>query len=132
MATFVTPAVGAKRNVGAARWITEQRLGGPTRAITGATTVTTSVISIVNNNPDRVGLLLVNLGTVDVFVWIDNSVSSSKGVRLTANGGFMSLDVNDDFTLPAEQWIGITSSGSATVASLELVSDIVLAPEQRP
>lgn len=130
MAAFISPSALPKRTTGAARFITEQRLGGPTRNIPGGGTVTTSVTTLVNNNPDRVGLLIVNLGSVDIFAWIDNSVSASKGVRLTANGGFVSLDVNDDFTLPAEQWIGITSSGSAAFATLELVSDVVLAPEQ--
>lgn len=117
------------RAVGAARFITEQLLGGPTRSIPSNPNIQTTVTTICNNNPDRVGLVVINLGSNDVFAWIDNSVGTTKGVRLTANGGVMTLTVRDDYTLVAEQWIGIASGGASLVGVLEVVSDVILPPE---
>lgn len=119
----------ANRSTGAARYFTEQQLGGPTRTIPSNPNIQTSVTQVCNNNPDRVGLVVVNLGSFDVFVWTDNSVSTTKGVRLTANGGVMTLNVKDDYTLVAEQWIGIGSGGAALLGVLEVVSDVILPPE---
>lgn len=132
MGAFPTIPGGVSRSTGAARYWTEKELGGPTRNVATTTTVQTTATTVVNNNPDRVGLVVINLGSVDVFAWIDNTVSTSKAVRLNANGGFFSLNVRDDFTLVAEQWVAIGNGGTAAVAAIEVINDVRLAPEGHP
>lgn len=120
----------ARRTTGAARWFTEQMLGGPTREIPSNPTIGVAVGSIVSANPDRVGLVIVNGGAADVFVWLDNTVSLTKGIRLTANGGSVTMTVRDDFTFPAQQWNGISSGAGNAMSVLEEVSDVISPPEQ--
>ena len=118
------------RKTGAARWFTEGMLGGPTREVPSTVTVGVTLVKVVQANPDRVGLVMVNGGAADVFVWLDNSVSTSKGVRLTANGGSATLTVRDDFTRPAQEWDGISSGAGNVVSVIEEISDVVIAPEE--
>lgn len=120
------------RTTGAARWFTEQMLGGPTREIPSSPTIGVTVGKVVQANPDRVGLVVINGGAADVLIWVDNSVSTTKGIRLTANGGSVTMTVHDDFTLPAQEWDGISSGAGNVLSVLEEVSDVILAPEQKP
>jgi hypothetical protein len=121
----------AVRTTGAARYWVETQLGSPTREIESNPNILTSVTQIVNNNPDRVGLIIVNMGANDVFIGLTNTVSTSNGIRIVANGGNVTMTVRDDFTLPARAWIGIGSGGASLMYALEEVADINLQPEQQ-
>lgn len=105
---------------GAARRYSEQVLGGPTNE-TDKTVSLASAGRIVEFNPDRVGLIIVNLGSADLMVAPDSGVSSTFGVRLGANGGNTSLNVTEDFTLVAHDWWGFPLSGTVTVYVIEYV-----------
>jgi hypothetical protein len=118
------------RTTGAARYFAEQWLGGPVRENETNPTVGVAVSKVVQSNPDRVGLVIVNQGAADIFVGLSNSVTTSSGVRLTANGGSMTLNVRDDFTLTAREWDGISGGVGNSVYVLEMISDITLAPEE--
>jgi len=114
----MTPALPIAR--GAAIEYSELALGGPLveNPTTSTVGLTTSVV--IDGNGDRVGLVFVNGGAADVFIWLDTTVSTSIGVRLTANGGSATLTVRDDFTLVTRKWFGISSGAGNTVSVLEL------------
>jgi hypothetical protein len=83
--------------------------------------VSTSVLSAINGNGDRMGLLIMNLGAANVFVAVSSAVSSSFGILLGANGGFVSLNVRDDFTMQTRQWWAVCPTGGpSTIYTLEL------------
>lgn len=119
------------RTTGAARWWTENQFGGPTRENETNPNIQTTATIVVKNNPDRVGLIIVNLGANDVYIALNNGVSSTNGIKLPASGGNVTMTVRDDFTLPAREWDGIGNGGASLVYVLEEIQDINLQPEQK-
>lgn len=57
--------------------------------------------NLLLEDPERVSYLLINLSPNTIFASFDNQVSSSRGIRLSANGGFFALNAKDDFTIVA-------------------------------
>jgi len=108
-------------SVGAAQEYVEGLFGGPITESESVYTIdTTPYTAITQNNPDRVGLTIINLGSNDLFIALDINVSTSRGVYLAKNGGTASITVVDDQMLPTRAWYAISSIGSTTVYVLEI------------
>jgi hypothetical protein len=107
--------------IGAARQTTQIDLGGPCTENESNVSVGTSLTTLANNNPDRVGLVFVNNGAADVLIGLTSAITSTIGIRLTANGGSASLTIRDDFTLCARQWSAISSAPGNSVYVLEII-----------
>lgn len=93
-------------------------------------TMNTTAAQIVANNADRMGLLIMNTGSVQVFISLSNSPSSTQGILLAGLGGFFSTSAFEDLTLPSRGWSGIVTSGTSTLYVLEIVR--ILSPAQVP
>jgi len=70
------------------------------------------------HDAERVGLLLVNIGTEDAMLWIDPQVSVTRGIVLAANGGLLSMSVDIDLVLPSLQWWAVGSGALAKIVSV--------------
>lgn len=79
-------------------------------------TLTTSPTLILRANPNRVAYILVNLGSNDMYVWFDETVSSSKGFQIAANGGSLSLYMPQFALMPTFQVFGVSKSATTSVA----------------
>lgn len=86
------------------------------------TQIGTSAAILFRQNPNRVAAVVVNLSNNVLFVSPGGGVSTSKGIRLGANGGSMSLSWRDDFTLPAKEWTIISDVGTNNLYSLEVLT----------
>ena len=115
----MTPAINL--NTGAARGYTDQQLGGPTTENESNPTCQISITQLVKNNPDRVGILIMNLGSFDAFIAFNANVGSTNGIKLAANGGIFAANVRDDFTVPAREYSGIASGGATAIYILEII-----------
>lgn len=82
---------------------------------TGATPV-----QVVGSEPDAVSLTFVNLGASTVFLRIGNQPSSTAGIQVLGNGGFLSINLTDDFTLVAREWSAVSPSGASTIYALRV------------
>lgn len=80
----------------------------------------TGVSTVVESNPDRLGLLVLNLSANTVFVGIDNTVSLTNGIRLGANGGSVAFNVTDDGMIQTRTIYGIADGAASTVYVLSL------------
>jgi len=109
--------------MGAARAFTNVALGGPTYEQESTITVQLTTTQLVKNNPDRVGLVIVNLGGQIVYCDITNQVSSAQGILLSASGGNFALNVRDDFTLASREWDAVATVGTSVVYILEIIRD---------
>lgn len=89
-----------------------KEFGGVAEVLATAVQMNTTVINIVGNDPDALGLTIINLGTGNVYVAPTNLVSTTNGIVLTPTGGSVSLTVRDDLTLPGYDWWGIAPSGA--------------------
>lgn len=124
--------VTAPTFVGAARAQTERNLGGPCNEYDSYPTVLTTVSIVIQANPDRVGLVVINNSTNQVFFGLNSAVSATNGISLPASGGSMTLNVNDDFTLAARTWYGIAVGGTAAIYVLEIVRQDYYKPGLEP
>lgn len=55
-------------------------------------------------NPRRVALTIVNLSANVVVVAPFAGVTTTRGIRLDANGGNLAVNVRDDMLLPSREW----------------------------
>lgn len=107
--------------VPAALLFTQQELGGPVVENESYPVANTTEATAINGAGDRVGLLMFNLGSNPVYVGLTSAVSATAGVLLAANGGFIAMNVRDDFTLPSRQWNCISTGGTSQMYVLELL-----------
>lgn len=92
--------------------------GGDVEIKEGSTVTGVANVSILGTNAEAVTLNLVNGGAFDIYVWWDNTVSASKGIKLAANGGFLSLNVVDDAVLPTMDWHAVSPGGASSISFL--------------
>lgn len=100
---------------GAAREFIAQDLGGPTSEAESTVATGANAVSICGNDPDAVGLTIVNVGAQNVFIGLTQGVSATNGIFLGANGGLVTMSVKDDYTLPTREWFAVSPAGASTV-----------------
>lgn len=105
---------------GAALQYTQNVLGGPVVENDSNPTIGATVGTVIEGNGDRVGLVIINVGGNDLFIALDSGVSATNGIRLGANGGSVSMDVVNDFTMASRKWYGVAPTGNTNVFVLEL------------
>lgn len=106
---------------GAARRYTDAQLGGPTTDQDSSVICQTTAGIVLQGNPDRVGLLVLNLGNNDVYLALTSAAGTSFGSKLPANGGNFSCNVRDDFTLPSRTFYGLANGGTSALYFLEVI-----------
>ena len=117
---MVTPSVFEAPSVNSVYQLIEARLGvNVAFKLTGTTSVGTSDVQLVENNPGRTNLTIVNLSSNTVYLSPMSAASSSSGILLTASGGSLAMNYNDDLVLPTLEWHAIASSGSSNVFVIE-------------
>ena len=105
-----------------AREFTLKRFGFPTRAVENpvVAAVGTTADAVLRNNPDRVFFLVVNLSTNVVYVGLARDVGAAKGIRLDANGGWVSMSVEEDGEAVAYQIFAIATGAASAIYVLEM------------
>lgn len=112
---------------GAALEYLRQKFGGVFAELESAPSMAVATSSAVGNNPDRLGLLIMNLGSSSVTLGLKQPLVNGAGVIIAANGGAMSLNVDEDFTLVTREWFGNVSAGTSALYVLEIVRPISMA-----
>jgi len=102
----------------------EQRLGFPTKPrINPVTnTVNTTPTQILNNSPDRIFWLIVNLSVNKGYVGWDNDVSSTRGIPIAANGGYVSASVEEDGELVIHPVFAVNENAAGTYYIVEILA----------
>lgn len=85
-------------------------------------TLTGNVDKILSNNPNRLAVLIINLGSNSCYIGFDRDVSSTKGILVSQLGGSASLLWNEDFELT-----GYEMYAKGTLADTLYVVEIVTA-----
>jgi hypothetical protein len=110
----------AANTFGAALQFTVGELGGPTVETESYPVAQLTATDLVIGNGDRCGLFAINLGANPVYISVLPTVSATSGILLSANGGLVSLNVRDDFTMPSRNWKMIATGGTSQMYVLEL------------
>lgn len=114
---MATPPVA----VGANLVLTEKIAGGLTTETISNPIVTTTVIPLITNNADRMELIVFNVGTDDVLIHFDPSLSNTNGFRIPASGGFLVFKVRDDYQLVTRGWYGRANATSSLLTIVEVI-----------
>ena len=104
--------------MGAAARYVERHWGQKSRDIEnplGVTNLTTNLQKILDNNPDRFSINIINLGLNDIYLGFDRQVSVSHGIRVLESGGFFALNIDEDGELVSRQLWGITAAGDSDI-----------------
>ena len=117
---MVTPAIFEAPSVNSVYQLIEARLGvNVAFKLTGTTSVGTADVQLVENNPGRTNLTIVNLSSNTVYLSPMSAASSSSGILLTASGGSLAMNYNDALVLPTLEWHAIASGSSSNVFVIE-------------
>jgi len=95
-----------------------------TRAVENPLAVTSlgaTAQKLLENNPNRLGFIVFNLSANVVYLSLTNEVSSTRGVRLNANGGSIGMVWDEDFQMTAWAWWGVASGAASAIYILEVV-----------
>ena len=105
-----------------AREFTLKRFGFPTRAVENpvVAAVGVAVLTVLRNNPDRVFWLIVNLSANIVYVGLAGDVSATKGIRLDANGGWVSMSVEEDGEAVGYEVFAVATGAASAIYVLEM------------
>ena len=101
-----------------------ERFSVKTRAVENPLNVTSlgaTAQKLLSNNPNRLGFVIVNLSANIVYIGLENSVSSTKGIRLDANGGSSGCIWDEDFDMTAWAWWAVASGAASAIYVLEIV-----------
>lgn len=79
-----------------------------------------TVTKIFSYNPNRVGLLIVNTGTANIFLSPVNTVSLGNGIILVPNGGSTTFTWDEDFELVNSEFFGIAEADVSTIYAIEV------------
>lgn len=93
--------------------------GGRFTSQTNTVTILTSLTLAINHDFERLALTFINVGTNDIHITPDQSATSSTGILLGGNGGFLSLVARDDLILVGYEWYGVASTATS---NLEIIS----------
>ena len=81
-----------------------------------------TVGQLARQNPNRIGLLFMNVSLNNMYVGFWNDVSASKGIRLGASGGFYKSVWFEDFEMPAYEWFAIADGAASNIVAVELLT----------
>ena len=109
---------------GAAQRVVEQLWGVRTETRENPLAVDdidTTTKQLLPADPDRVGILIINLGTGIVYVsWLEG-VSATNGIRLGPSGGNVSLSAPEDASLVTRAWFAMASADNQAFFIAETV-----------
>ena len=105
---------------GAAAEYLRTRFKGELTELEATVLIGTSVGTVIDSDPDRLGLLVMSLSSNVVYIGIENNVSATNGIRLSASGGSISFNVEDDGMILTRTIYGIATGAGSSVYILSL------------
>jgi len=101
----------------------QKKFGVSTRAIQDPVTVLCTFaasVTLLQNNPDRLGFIVVNLGATAMYVAWDPTVSATHGIYIAPNGGSFSMTADEDGELAGWELYGIAITSDNDIFIVEM------------
>lgn len=108
---------------GAARRFSAERFGGSLRILEAFEDVGTETVIAVKQDPDRVALLVTNIGSTQLTFRFRSPVTAGEGILLPGNGDTLSLDVERDGDTVAWRLFGISAVAGGRIHVVETVRE---------
>lgn len=98
-------------------------IGTYTKASDPTATVGTSATEILDNDPNRLAVVIVNLSANDLYIGWDLDVDTDHGIYLSPSGGSFSITFEDDFMLPTQKMYALAGGAGSEVFRQEIMID---------
>lgn len=85
-----------------------------------ASSVGTAAVEVAPNNPNRLGLVFINLSTNVIYLTPDNAPTTARGVRLSPNGGAVAFNYREDFHIVGYAWYAIADGAGSNIHVLSV------------
>ena len=79
-----------------------------------------TVVKILNNNPDRIALTIVNTSINAIYLLPEPEVSATRGIVLAPSGDSISLNWKEDYHLVGAAWFAVAAGANSTLLVLSL------------
>lgn len=109
--------------IGAAAQFVAQQYGGGFVVRSGTVAVGVAPVVIVPNDPDRVAVIVINIGTTQVTLAFRGDLTAGQGIVLLDNGSAYSVNVRDDAILPAWEHNGISNLAGGSIFVVEIIRE---------
>lgn len=76
---------------------------------------------VVKNNPNRVGLTLVNISANGIYISSEADMLTTQGIYLVPNGGTVVLKWDTDFSIVGYDWYAIATGAASALNIIENV-----------
>ena len=90
-----------------------------TRINRATSTVGVAVQRVLQNSPNRVSAVLVNLSVNTIYVSPDGIPSATHGIRLGPSGGSLVLKWDEDFSLCGYEWNALATAAASDIFIIE-------------
>ena len=118
-AKILNPGEGLDETLGMK--LAKEYFGGFVRVKQSSITITNVTVPIVQNNPDRIGLEIINNSALAVEVGFTADTSATEGVVLSASGGAFILKFRDDGQGCGNQVFGFGAVGGSSLTIIETI-----------
>ncbi len=81
-----------------------------------------TAVKVLNNNPNRVSFIFVNLSVNSIYLSPLNDVSSAKGIYVASNGGYVVMQWDRDFNLVSREWWAVATGAGSNIFIAENIS----------
>jgi hypothetical protein len=89
----------------------------PVTAVVG-----TSSVNVLKNNPNRLAVTIVNLGTGKVYLRPQAPATSTSGIILNAGGGSVNMTWETDYDAVGMEWSAIADIAATPILTIEVVA----------
>ena len=105
--------------------LVDREIGTPVRPVVNPliSSVGTSVLQLLRNDPNRVGWSLINLSPNAMFILHESSVSTTNGLRVSPNGGSAITRWKDDYHWLAWDWFIVADAAASGLLIVTLVTN---------
>jgi hypothetical protein len=88
----------------------------------GVTSIGLTATRILAPNPNRYSWSFVNLSSANIYLHLDNSVSTTRGWLVGPNGGSLSANWEEDLELVSNDWFAVGSGAALSFLVYEVES----------
>lgn len=88
--------------------------------ISTVTQVELTVTKVFSGNPNRVGFVIINTGTANIYISPVNTVAKGSGILLLPTGGSLAMVWDEDFELVSSEFYGIADGAASKIYALEV------------
>lgn len=106
---------------GAASRAAQRELGGIFVPRESVLAVDLATVPVVGYNADRIGLVVMNIGTTNITLRTTSPITLGQGILLLGNGAQMTLNWHDDVDIVAQPWYAIGDIAAGSLFVFEMV-----------